>query len=90
MFMEAEFADGHHVTHLYRMIDDDEGTDLKFPNMDKAMSHMPSTPQAPVDSSSFEVNDSAFEHVDPVSVANLGQWLILSVRRAYAGAARGH
>ena len=74
----AEFADGHHVTHLYRMIDDDDGTDLKFLNMDKAMSHMPSTPQAPVDSSSFEVNDSAFEHVDPVSVANLGQWLNLS------------
>ena len=74
----AEFADGHHVTHLYRMIDDDDGTDLKFLNMDKAMSHMPSTPQAPVDSSSFEINDRAFEHVDPVSVANLGQWLNLS------------
>ena len=42
------------------------------------MSHRPSTPEAPVDFSSFDVKNRAFEHVDPFSVVHLGQRRILS------------
>ena len=34
-----KYPDGHHITHIYRLIDDDHGTDLIFLSMDMAMSH---------------------------------------------------
>ena len=34
-----KYPDGHHITHLYRRIGDDYGSDLYFPDMDEAMSH---------------------------------------------------
>ena len=34
-----KFSDGHLVTHLYRLIDNDHGVDLKFPKVTQAMSH---------------------------------------------------
>ena len=32
-------ADGSHISHVYRLIDEDQGSDIRCPEIDKAMSH---------------------------------------------------
>ena len=58
-----KFADGHPVTHVYRLIDDDNGLDTKFPKVTEAMSHK-LKPEAVVDFSDKQVKQQALKHVD--------------------------
>ena len=72
-----KFADGHPVTHVYRLIDDDNGLDTKIPKVTEAMSHK-LKPEAVVDFSDKQVKQQAITHVDKSSEGDMGQRPYLS------------
>ena len=65
-------ADGKMVTHLYRLIDDDEGVDLQFPRLDDDMATLFEENQV-VDFREDRVRNLLVGHVERSSAS---QWKI--------------
>ena len=70
-------ADGHPVTHLYRLVDHDAGNDVRFPRLSPAMSHILLEGEK-VDFSNTLVKRQAMIHVDKCSGGDMGQRPFLS------------
>ena len=58
-------ADGSHISHVYRLIDEDQGSDIRCPEIDKAMSHI-LKPETPVDLGQNESKEQAIKHISKV------------------------
>ena len=69
--------DGHLVSHVYRLIDDDQGVDLVFPKVDNAMSDKLKENRV-VNFDDASVRNLALRHDDKCSEGNFGARYFLS------------